>query len=53
LRDFVGGDGKPGYFKQQLLVYGRGGEPCVDCGKALKEIRMADRSTVYCVDCQH
>lgn len=28
LRDFVGGDGKPGYFAQQLNVYGREGEPC-------------------------
>ena len=52
LRDFVGGDGKPGYFKQQLLVYGRGGEPCTACGKLLKEVRMTDRTTVYCVDCQ-
>ncbi len=52
LRDFVGGDGKPGYFAQQLLVYGRGGEPCTSCGKALKEVRMTDRTTVYCVDCQ-
>jgi len=52
LRDFVGGDGKPGYFKQQLLVYGRGGEPCAECGKNLKEVRMTDRTTVYCVDCQ-
>ncbi len=52
LRDFVGGDGKPGYFQQQLLVYGRGGEPCGQCGKPLKEIRMNDRTTVYCVDCQ-
>jgi formamidopyrimidine-DNA glycosylase len=52
LRDFVGGDGKPGYFAQQLLVYGRGGEPCSHCGKALKEVRMTDRTTVYCVDCQ-
>jgi formamidopyrimidine-DNA glycosylase len=52
LRDFVGGDGKPGYFKQQLLVYGRGGEACAECGKPLKEIRMMDRTTVYCVDCQ-
>lgn len=52
LRDFVGGDGKPGYFAQQLLVYGRGGEPCNHCGKALKEIRMTDRTTVYCVACQ-
>ena len=31
LRDFVGGDGKPGYFRQQLNVYGRGGESC-GCG---------------------
>lgn len=52
LRDFVGGDGKPGYFKQQLLVYGRGGEPCSRCKKPLKEVRMNDRTTVYCVDCQ-
>ncbi len=52
LRDFVGGDGKPGYFKQQLLVYGRGGEPCTICRKTLKEVRMGDRTTVYCVDCQ-
>lgn len=52
LRDFVGGDGKPGYFKQQLLVYGRGGEACTECGKPLKEIRMMDRTTVYCVNCQ-
>jgi formamidopyrimidine-DNA glycosylase len=52
LRDFVGGDGKPGYFKQELLVYGRGGEPCSECGKRLKEVRMTDRTTVYCVDCQ-
>lgn len=52
LRDFVGGDGKPGYFKQQLLVYGRGGEPCVHCGKVLREVRMSARTTVYCVSCQ-
>jgi formamidopyrimidine-DNA glycosylase len=52
LRDFVGGDGKPGYFQQQLLVYGRGGEACTRCKKRLKEVRMNDRTTVYCVVCQ-
>jgi len=52
LRDFVGGDGKPGYFKQQLFVYGRGGEPCKHCGHALKERRLTNRSTVYCPKCQ-
>lgn len=52
LRDFVGGDGKPGYFKQQLHVYGRAGEPCDSCGSILKEVRLGQRSTVYCAACQ-
>lgn len=52
LRDFVGGDGNPGYFRQQLNVYGRGGEPCRACGVALKEIRLGQRSTVFCPHCQ-
>lgn len=52
LRDFVGGDGKPGYFAQELNVYGRGGEPCKQCAKPLTEKRIAQRSTVYCTECQ-
>ncbi|MGB0466795.1 MAG: bifunctional DNA-formamidopyrimidine glycosylase/DNA-(apurinic or apyrimidinic site) lyase [Pontibacterium sp.] len=52
LKDFVGGDGKPGYFKQQLNVYGRAGEVCVNCDSVLKEIRLGQRSTVYCAGCQ-
>lgn len=52
LKDFVGGDGKPGYFAQQLYVYGRGGEPCKRCRSILREVRLGQRSTVYCVACQ-
>lgn len=52
LRDFVGGDGKPGYFAQQLNVYGRGGEPCRNCSKVLTEKRLQNRTTVYCTACQ-
>lgn len=52
LRDFVGGDGKPGYFAQQLFVYGRGHKPCKRCGKKLQEVRLGQRNTVYCVACQ-
>ncbi|BES73692.1 bifunctional DNA-formamidopyrimidine glycosylase/DNA-(apurinic or apyrimidinic site) lyase [Marinobacter nanhaiticus D15-8W] len=52
LRDFVNSDGKPGYFAQSLNVYGRGGEPCRNCGMPLKEIRLGQRSTVYCSRCQ-
>ena len=52
LRDFIGGDGKPGYFKQELRVYGRAEQPCRVCQMPLKEIRQGQRSTVYCVHCQ-
>jgi len=52
LRDFVGGDGKPGYFAQELHVYGRKGLPCVACAKPLTEKRLTGRSTVYCTVCQ-
>ncbi|TBW13268.1 bifunctional DNA-formamidopyrimidine glycosylase/DNA-(apurinic or apyrimidinic site) lyase [Azotobacter chroococcum subsp. isscasi] len=52
LRDFVGGDGKPGYFQQTLLVYGRGGEFCKVCGGTLHEVRLGQRASVYCGRCQ-
>lgn len=52
LRDFTGGDGKPGYFAQQLSVYGRGGKLCRVCAKPLTETRLGNRSTVYCPSCQ-
>ena len=52
LRDFVREDGSPGYFKQSLLVYGRGNEPCLTCGRGLREVRIGNRTTVFCVKCQ-
>jgi formamidopyrimidine-DNA glycosylase len=52
LRDFVGGDGKPGYFAQQLNVYGKEGEPCNECGTAIKQLVLGQRSTYYCPRCQ-
>tara|TARA_B100001059_G_scaffold236760_1_gene289967 strand:- start:105626 stop:106435 length:810 start_codon:yes stop_codon:yes gene_type:complete len=52
LKDFSQADGKPGYFAQQLLVYGRGGQACVSCGNTLSEIRLGQRSTVFCQSCQ-
>lgn len=52
LRNFVNETGKPGYFKQQLKVYGRGGLPCWHCGQTLAEMRVANRATVFCQNCQ-
>ena len=52
LRNFVNEGGNPGYFKQQLRVYGRAGLPCKQCLRPLKEIRITNRSTVFCSHCQ-
>ncbi len=52
INDFAATDGKPGYFSQELSVYGRAGEPCLVCSSNLKEIRLGGRSTVYCPSCQ-
>jgi formamidopyrimidine-DNA glycosylase len=52
LRDFVNSSGEPGYFQQTLAVYGRGGEDCIDCGGVLKDIRLGQRSSVFCPNCQ-
>ena len=52
LRDFVGGNNKPGYFKNELMVYGRAGKTCKNCSSLLKEIRLSQRASVYCPHCQ-
>lgn len=53
LKDFAQTDGKPGYFAQELQVYGRANLPCVQCGELLSEIRQNNRSSVFCRNCQH
>lgn len=52
LKDFKNADGKPGYFAQELQVYGKGGEPCPRCDKPLSEVKIGQRATVYCSGCQ-
>lgn len=52
LRDFVGGDGKPGYFQQTLHIYGKAGQNCPHCNTPLKAVRLAARNSVYCPKCQ-
>ena len=52
LRDFISPDGMPGYFEQELQAYGRGGEPCPRCGRALKSANIGQRASVWCAHCQ-
>jgi formamidopyrimidine-DNA glycosylase len=53
LRDFISPDGAPGYFEQELFVYGRTGQPCKVCGTPIRSITLGQRSTFYCPRCQH
>jgi len=52
LQDFAKVDGKPGYFSQELSVYGRENENCYSCNGKIKRIIQNQRSTFYCSKCQ-
>jgi formamidopyrimidine-DNA glycosylase len=52
IRDFTDAGGKPGYFAQQLKVYGREGEACPGCGRSIIQLRLGGRSTYFCRKCQ-
>ena len=52
LRDYVGADGNPGYFRQKLYVYERAGQPCRVCGTPVKQFTQGQRSTYWCSHCQ-
>lgn len=52
LRDYVNGAGEPGYFRLELKVYDRAGEPCRRCRMPIKVRRQGQRSSYYCPRCQ-
>lgn len=52
LRDYVGADGVPGYFRQKLFVYERASKPCRRCGTPIQQRVQAQRSTYWCGSCQ-
>ena len=52
LRNYVGAEGRPGYFQQSYFVYGRQGDFCRICATTIKSLRQGQRSTFYCPVCQ-
>jgi len=52
LQDYRNADGRPGLFGTLLCVYGREGEPCVECGTPIERIVIGNRSAFYCPECQ-
>lgn len=53
LRDFLNAQGKPGYFQQSLNVYGRANQNCKSCNQPIQLIRLGQRSTFFCINCQY
>jgi formamidopyrimidine-DNA glycosylase len=52
LATYVSPDSQPGRFMTQLQVFRRTGEPCPRCGRAIRRVRLAGRSTHFCSRCQ-
>jgi len=53
LKDFVNGNSRPGYFTQQLTVYGKEGQKCLNCSGTILKVKHSGRSTFYCKICQY
>ena len=52
IRDFVNGDGHPGWFQMRWKVYGRENQPCRQCGAAIRRVVFGGRSCFFCPRCQ-
>ena len=52
ISDYVAPDGSDGAYQDERKVYARGGEPCGQCGAAIRRIVIGQRSAHYCPECQ-
>lgn len=52
LRDYVNAEGDEGRNQHELVAYGRGGEPCIECADPLHTIVLDARTTTFCKNCQ-
>jgi formamidopyrimidine-DNA glycosylase len=44
--------GKPGEFQAELKVYGREGEPCRRCRTPIQTVKVSQRTSYFCPQCQ-
>ncbi|MCI7353549.1 MAG: bifunctional DNA-formamidopyrimidine glycosylase/DNA-(apurinic or apyrimidinic site) lyase [[Actinobacillus] rossii] len=52
LKDFLQPDGKPGYFAQELQIYGKKGARCPKCGHKIESLVIGQRNSYICPNCQ-
>ena len=50
--DYRDARGNAGAFQNRFQVYGRGGQNCLRCGRALATAKVAGRTSVFCPRCQ-
>ncbi|MBI2913354.1 MAG: formamidopyrimidine-DNA glycosylase, partial [Chloroflexi bacterium] len=51
-RDYVDAGGRQGEHQLHVRVFRRTGQPCYECGTAIKRIKVNGRSTHFCPKCQ-
>jgi len=49
---YINVNGESGFFETSLAAYGQEGEPCPRCGRPIKRIAFANRSSHFCPKCQ-
>lgn len=52
LRDYKNAHGELGYFQQSHNVYARAGKACNVCSTSILEVRLGQRNSFYCSNCQ-
>ncbi|ACU91417.1 bifunctional DNA-formamidopyrimidine glycosylase/DNA-(apurinic or apyrimidinic site) lyase [Desulfomicrobium baculatum] len=52
ISDYRNAYGKSGIFQDSFEVYGKKGQPCPACGRALKAEQIAGRTSTHCPRCQ-
>ncbi len=52
VQNYVDSKGNAGTFSEQHLVYGRKGLPCGTCGKQIRTLIVAGRTSHFCSNCQ-
>ena len=52
IRTYKNALGDAGTFQVKLAVYGKKGSPCIRCGTPIEKIKVAQRGTHFCPNCQ-
>src|SRR4029077_12965566 len=52
ISDFLDAEGQPGEYQRHHRAYGREGRRCYRCGRAIRRVIVAGRSSYFCPKCQ-